>query len=68
MTNETPEGKEEMKYCPECGHETVIETVKEPYGTVEIERCDGLIEVNPDKPLEACTWMQELTPPQHTGT
>ena len=47
-------------YCPECGHETVIEDIKWFYGTVKTERCDGLIEVSSDKPLEACTWSQEL--------
>lgn len=49
--------------CPECGSETVVEKV--PYGMgvnriIRTERCDGLIEIHPDKPLEACMWSQEL--------
>jgi hypothetical protein len=43
-------------YCPQCGHETIVEDIKWFYGTVKTERCDELIELSSDKPLEACTW------------
>lgn len=47
-------------YCPQCGHETVVENENWFGSSVKIERCDGLIEIDSDKPLVACLWSQEL--------
>ena len=53
-------GKKSSKPCPECGGETVIEEV-ETCGTKYLERrCDSLIEVGHDKPLDACMWSEEI--------
>ena len=46
--------------CPECGSDTVVERDVCMGITYLIERCDGLIEVEEGKPLEACKWEQEL--------
>lgn len=52
------------KFCPECGNETVVENIVTIWfnqkETTPTERCTGLIEVDPNKPLEACLWSQEL--------
>ncbi len=54
-------GTPSIKPCPECGSETVIEGDVDLYGKkTKIRRCDGLIEIHPDKPLEACTWSEEI--------
>jgi hypothetical protein len=46
--------------CPECGSKTVVEVETIMGISYKVERCDGLIEVDHNKPLEACKWSQEL--------
>jgi hypothetical protein len=46
--------------CPECGSNTVVENETIVGITYKVERCDGLIETDPNKPLAACMWSQEL--------
>lgn len=50
-------GRKSTKKCPECGGCTVIETEKD--GTM-IRRCDELVEIHADKPLEPCEWSEEI--------
>lgn len=51
----------ELGICPECGSETVVENEKTFGGySVRVERCDGLVEIDPNSKLEACTWSQDL--------
>ncbi len=52
-----------MGECPECGSSTVVEKHLIEFSggkTMRVERCDGLIEVYPNKPLDACTWERPL--------
>ena len=53
-------GTKSTKECPECGGETVIETVKDFFGERKVRRCDNLIEVDENKPLDACLWEEEI--------
>lgn len=53
-------GKKSSKPCPECGGETVIEEEVTPLGKTLYRRCDDLIEVDEKKPLQACTWSEEI--------
>ncbi len=50
-------GTKSTKDCPECGSVTVIE--KNTDGT-KTRRCDGLVDTHQDKPLDACSWSEEI--------
>lgn len=53
-------GKKSSKPCPECGGETVVEESTEFGRKVITRRCDSLIEIGNDKPLDACMWSEEI--------
>lgn len=46
--------------CPVCGSEAVIESITSFGVTKRVRRCNGLIELHEDEPLEACHWSEEL--------
>lgn len=47
------------KKCPECGADTVIEQIPNPFGGFDRERrCTGLIDLGPNKLLEPCGWSE----------
>lgn len=48
-------------FCPECGAETIVETISDFMGSYPERRCTGLVEVDPNKQLEACTWSEVVT-------
>lgn len=53
--------KSPLRICPECGSETIVEKETVIGGnSIRIERCEGLIAAGDDKPLEACTWEEDL--------
>ena len=54
--------KKSIKECPQCGGETIIETVLDFHESKKIRRCDSLVEIGEDKPLEACLWSEDIHP------
>ena len=53
------------KKCPECGAATVVETHRNNLFETKERRCTGLVEVHPDKPLEACGWSEQVGEPKY---
>jgi hypothetical protein len=47
-----------MKKCPECGAKTIVEIYTDHIGSFKERRCTGLVEIDVNKPLEACGWSE----------
>lgn len=46
--------------CPECGGGMVVENASSVNSTTKIRRCDNLIDIGPNQPLQPCLYEEEI--------